>query len=126
MTSSASSARITGVHKRFGPVEALVGIDWLMQAGICSGLVGSSGSGKTTLLRIVAGLDEPDAGSVQFAAEARRPNIGMVFQNLELWPHLTARGHLECVLDMARSERPRAAESLLSEVPLPPSAWDGP
>jgi iron(III) transport system ATP-binding protein len=48
----------------------------------------------------------------------------MVFQNLGLWPHLTARQHVQCVLDVARSASSSAAESLLEEVHLPRTAWD--
>ena len=76
-------------------------------------LVGPSGSGKTTLLRILAGLIRPDAGTVAFDGSdmaGRAPHergIGVVFQGLALWPHLTVRGNLS--LGLARIV-PSAAE----------------
>ncbi len=116
-------AQLVGISKRFGSITALADINWSLEPGACLGLVGSSGSGKTTLLRIVAGLEQPDAGTVRYTTP-RRPVIGMVFQNLGLWPHLTARQHVECVLKSARSSGRLAAESLLDEVRLPRTAWD--
>jgi ABC-type Fe3+/spermidine/putrescine transport system ATPase subunit len=122
------AVQLSGIHKRFGNVAALAGIEWTIEPGTCAGLVGSSGSGKTTLLRIVAGLEQPDVGSVRYLGaeghqRATRPTIGMVFQNLGLWPHLTARQHVSCVLDRATAAE-RSAESLLDEVRLPRGAWD--
>ena len=72
-------------------------------------LLGPSGCGKTTLLRLIAGLEVPDAGSVaidgqRVAADGRnlvepeRRRIGMVFQDLALWPHMTVSQHLEFAL----------------------------
>jgi ABC-type sugar transport system ATPase subunit len=72
-------------------------------------LFGRSGCGKTTLLRLIAGLEKPDTGSILLKGQAvaqdgknlvvpERRNIGMVFQDLALWPHMTARQHLEFAL----------------------------
>lgn len=116
MSGPPPSIQLCGLSKRFGKMPALAGVDWTVPAGECVGLVGSSASGKTTLLRILAGLEQPDAGMVQFSG-SQTPRIGMVFQNLGLWPHLTARQHVECI---SRTN----AESLLAEVRLPQEAWD--
>jgi ABC-type Fe3+/spermidine/putrescine transport system ATPase subunit len=122
MPSSAAGIELTGIEKRFGAVAALAGVSWIIEPGACVGLVGSSGSGKTTLLRILAGLEQPDVGAIRF--NNSRPTIGMVFQNLGLWPHLTARQHVSCVLDAAKSKSFATVDSLLDEVRLPRSAWD--
>jgi ABC-type Fe3+/spermidine/putrescine transport system ATPase subunit len=129
MPSPAPGIQIAGIQKRFGSVDVLSQIDWFIAAGKCTGLIGNSGSGKTTLLRIIARLEEPGAGSIEFLrgagdlAKSPRPTIGMVFQNLGLWPHLTARQHVTCVYDAAKSLDP-TPEALLDEVHLPRSAWD--
>lgn len=92
-----------------GEVHALKGIDARFQAGAVTALVGPSGSGKSSLLRILAGMDQPSAGTVQIAgvnlAEApasqikdiRRQLIGYVFQRPSdnLVPYLTAWEHLQ-------------------------------
>jgi iron(III) transport system ATP-binding protein len=112
------------VTKQFGSRTVLDGVDWRVQPGAVTGLVGASGAGKTTLLRVIAGLEPCSAGRVEFfAAERTLPRanvrVGMVFQNLGLWPHLRVRHHLECVLPkLARTARHAQIESLLDEVQL--------
>ncbi|MCA9202038.1 MAG: ATP-binding cassette domain-containing protein, partial [Planctomycetales bacterium] len=119
------------VGKRFGAACVLNGVSWTARAGAVSGLVGVSAAGKTSLLRIIAGLDRADSGTVEFprddasqteAAKAQSPRIGMTFQNLSLWPHLTARQHVASVLRVAA--RDGAVEALLAEVGLPASTFD--
>jgi ABC-type Fe3+/spermidine/putrescine transport system ATPase subunit len=74
-------------------------------------VLGGSGSGKTTLLRLLAGLDHPSSGQIDRAANLR---ISMVFQDLALWPNLTALENVSLALpDLARSERRRIAEDAL-------------
>jgi sulfate transport system ATP-binding protein len=83
------------VTKRFGGFVALDGVTVECPAGELVALLGPSGSGKTTLLRIIAGLEMPDAGSVQFlednitARSARDRNVGFVFQHYALFRHMT-------------------------------------
>jgi ABC-type Fe3+/spermidine/putrescine transport system ATPase subunit len=82
------------VRKSFGPVEALREVSLEARAGEFLTLLGPSGSGKTTLLNIAAGYVEPDAGRVLMGARdvtstpPRSRNIGMVFQNYALFPHM--------------------------------------
>ncbi len=87
--------RVEGVWKRFGSVEALRGVSLTVREGELFTLLGPSGCGKTTLLRIVAGLLEPDQGRIFFDGDdvtgvpPHKRNVGMVFQDLALFPHMT-------------------------------------
>jgi len=102
--------RVSGLHKRFGPLPVLRGIDLEVQAGEAVCIIGPSGSGKSTFLRCLNFLEEPEAGVVELDGEpmgfvpgpARRrrdtearinrmrARIGMVFQSFNLWAHMTA------------------------------------
>ncbi len=114
-----------GLHKRFGPVEVLKGIDLNIRRGQVVALIGPSGSGKTTVLRCLNGLEVPDSGTVQFADAAavdfgnkppRRTVSGlreysaMVFQHYNLFPHRTV---LENVMEgpVQVQRRPRGEAS---------------
>lgn len=86
---------LSGVTKRFRSVEALSHVDLGIKDGELFTLLGPSGCGKTTTLRLIAGFYVPDEGKimfgdreVQYIPTAKR-NIGMVFQNYALWPHMT-------------------------------------
>src|SRR5215475_10718048 len=86
---------IAGVHKRFGNVHAVRGVDLEIPDGEFTVLVGPSGCGKSTLLRTIAGLEEADEGSITIGDEIVndvRPSdrdVAMVFQNYALYPHMT-------------------------------------
>ena len=87
--------RVADVVKRFGAVLAVDRADLTVADGELFTLLGPSGCGKTTLLRLLAGFYQPDAGLIRFGdrivnglAPYER-NIGMVFQNYALWPHMT-------------------------------------
>ncbi len=88
------SIRLVNVRKRFGEFEALKGITLDIFDGEFFFVLGPSGCGKTTLLRIIAGLYKPDEGNVYFGDRRVNDvppydrNIGMVFQNYALWPHM--------------------------------------
>jgi iron(III) transport system ATP-binding protein len=116
-----------GVSKRFHREPVLNSITWTIESAARWGLVGPSGAGKTTLLRMLSGLEQPTAGEMSWDESGRklRPAaVGFVFQELGLWPHVTARDHIEYVLKgvSARARRDRAVE-LLTEVQLPAAAW---
>ena len=90
-----ASLVLRSVAKEVGGRPALRGVSLDVPAGETLALLGPSGAGKTTLLRIVAGLDRPDAGAVTLdgadvsTSGPRGRGVGMVFQDLALWPYMT-------------------------------------
>jgi len=91
---------ITGLRKRFGTNEVLKGVDLSVKRGEVVVIIGKSGSGKSTLLRCVNGLEVFDEGSLHVdgqpllhgnvaAMRALRQDVGMIFQNFNLFPHLS-------------------------------------
>jgi len=119
-----------GIVKSFGETAILRGVDLEIPAGSFAVLVGPSGCGKSTLLRIVAGLEEPDAGTVTLSGRdvtrlpPRDRDVAMVFQSYALYPHLTVRDNLAFGLKLrgaAPAEidaRIREASAMLSLDPL--------
>ena len=122
-----SLVELKGIHKWFGDLHVLKGIDIGIDRGQVVVVIGPSGSGKSTLLRIVNLLEEPTAGKVFFEerdiTDVRvdlnqiRAHIGIVFQAFNLFPHMTALGNitvsLEKVLKMPADEaRERAVQEL--------------
>ncbi|AEM38753.1 ABC transporter-related protein [Pyrolobus fumarii 1A] len=87
--------RLVEVSKRFGSVEALKNVTLTFEDGAFTALLGPSGSGKTTLLYIIAGIYKPTSGKVYFGERdvtnlpPNKRNIGLVFQNYALYPHMT-------------------------------------
>jgi len=136
---------IEGLRKRFGANEVLRGIDLSVSRGETVVIIGASGSGKSTLLRCVNFLELPDAGRIQIegkdvgepvrgeptgtrrryrerALAAVRTRVGMVFQQFNLFPHMTAlenvmEGPLS-VLGLPRAEARQRAEAMLERVGL--------
>ena len=118
------------VTKRFASHRALDDVTLSVTARESVVILGPSGCGKTTLLRLIAGLDVPDEGeiwlgNVQAAGPRRnvlppyRREIGFVFQDLALWPHLTVAGNLRFVLDalkMPGADRTRRIDDALKLV----------
>ena len=100
--------RLHELVKRFGGVTAVDRVSLEVAEGELFTLLGPSGCGKTTLLRLVAGFHTPDAGEIRFGdrrVDALPPyarNIGMVFQNYALWPHMTVRGNITYGLRLRR------------------------
>ncbi|MBF7143123.1 MULTISPECIES: ABC transporter ATP-binding protein [Pseudomonas] len=100
--------KIEGIHKRFGAFQALAPTALELRQGEFLTLLGPSGSGKTTLLMMVAGLLEPDGGKLwidgtlaTYAPPYER-DIGMVFQNYALFPHMTIAENVGFPLRMRR------------------------
>ncbi len=129
--------RIRGLKKSFGRTEVLRGIDLDVSRGECIAILGPSGSGKSSLLRCVNLLDPATAGSIRFGEEevtalprAREPQlrsrIGMVFQNFELFNHLTAEENIMLapmqVRGLDKASARTLAASLLARVHLPDHA----
>lgn len=92
---------LQSVGRRFGETWVLRQLDLDVSEGECVALLGASGCGKSTALRLIAGLDQPDAGQILIHGRrvdgipARQRRIGMVFQSYALFPHLTVRNNLE-------------------------------
>ena len=129
MTSAALT--IKGLHKRFDETQVLHGLDLEIPRGQVSCLIGPSGSGKSTLLRCMAFLEEATSGMILVNGEplgfsengegkrvklpaarirAVRAQIGMVFQQFNLWPHMTALGNVSEALKTVRRLPRREAE----------------
>lgn len=117
--------RLEAVSKRYGRHEVLRGVSLELAAGEFVVLIGGSGSGKTTLLRLVAGLSGADKGSIELRGVAvdrpatatfvppERRQLGMVFQDYALWPHLSCLANVEAgTRGSAAVRRTRAFELL--------------
>jgi ABC-type Fe3+/spermidine/putrescine transport system ATPase subunit len=108
--------RLRGVLKRFGGVRAVDGASLEIGDGELFTLLGPSGCGKTTLLRLIAGFYAPDRGEIWFGdrrVDGLRPyarNIGMVFQNYALWPHMTVRANIAYGLKLRKLPAATVAE----------------
>jgi multiple sugar transport system ATP-binding protein len=87
--------KISGLHKYYGSVHAVKGVDLEIPAGEFTVLVGQSGCGKSTLLRTIAGLEDADQGDIEIGGQLmnnvlpRDRDIAMVFQNYALYPYMT-------------------------------------
>ncbi len=123
---------IVDLHKSFGDLEVLRGIDFSVEHGEVVCIIGPSGSGKSTLLRCVNRLEEPNSGRIVVEGtditdpdvnlNAVRRKIGFVFQAFNLFPHLTVRGNLTIaqrkVLKRSEEEAEEVARRMLSRVDL--------
>ncbi|MBD1550327.1 ABC transporter ATP-binding protein [Pseudomonas sp. C2L12B] len=119
--------RVEGLGKRYGNIDALHALDLDVRSGELLTLLGASGSGKTTLLQIISGLVAPSSGRIvidgrdQTHAPAHQRDIGVVFQNYALFPHLTVSQNVGFALDMrgvSRAESRRRINEALAMVGL--------
>ena len=89
--------QLQDIVKKFGALEAVSHVSLEIRDGELFTLLGPSGCGKTTILRLIGGFYRPDHGDILFDGKSVIPippygrNIGMVFQNYALWPHMTIR-----------------------------------
>jgi len=90
--------RMSGISKKFGPVQALSDVSFTVRRGTVHALVGENGAGKSTLMKILAGVYQPDGGTIEINAkqkvlskpgEALAAGISMIYQELDLAEHLT-------------------------------------
>jgi ABC-type Fe3+/spermidine/putrescine transport system ATPase subunit len=126
---SALGFELRGVSKSFGSHAVLKGVSLAIAPGAPIALLGPSGCGKSTLLRILAGLEAPDSGQVlldgKMATEAchtlippHRRDTTMVFQDLALWPNLTALENVTLGLAGTRPSRPQALQQATESLRL--------
>jgi polar amino acid transport system ATP-binding protein len=126
------AVEVVDLHKSFGALEVLKGVNLTAHAGQVVSMIGSSGSGKSTMLRCINLLEQPNSGKVtidgelvrmkahakggQTAADPRqieriRARVGMVFQNFNLWPHMTVLENIiEAPVHVLKESRAEAVE----------------
>lgn len=107
---------LSGIRKSFGNVDAVDGVDLAVEEGELLAILGPSGCGKSTLLSMIAGIACPDEGRLvldgkvlsgpngEFASPEKR-NIGFVFQNYALWPHMTVEKNISYPLRIRREKK---------------------
>jgi ABC-type Fe3+/spermidine/putrescine transport system ATPase subunit len=106
------------VVKRFGTLEAVSHVSLDIQAGELFTLLGPSGCGKTTILRLIGGFHKPDHGIIAFGGRnvigspPYERNIGMVFQNYALWPHMTIHDNVAYGLKLKKVSREKIADKV--------------
>ncbi|MCA1386355.1 MULTISPECIES: ABC transporter ATP-binding protein [unclassified Bradyrhizobium] len=123
-----ASVSLTDLKKSYGGVAAVAGVSIDVRSGEFLTLLGPSGSGKTTTLMMIAGFQNPNAGDISIdgvsvvAMPPYRRNIGMVFQNYALFPHLTVAENIGFPLKqrgVPKAERARLVGEALELVHLP-------
>ena len=120
--------RTWGLRRQFGDVLAVDGLELDVRPGEMLTVLGPSGCGKTTVLRLIAGLDTPDAGTIEIggrivsgpggAVPPERRRVGMVFQEVALFPHLSVRENIGYGVRRAPDRDARVRE-LLELIDLP-------
>ena len=127
-TEASSAIHCHRLEKRFAGSVALDAFELEVAAGQIVSLLGPSGCGKTTALRVIAGFEDPDAGSVTIAGTdvvgpgvnlpPERRRVGMVFQDYALFPHMTVERNVGYGLDAAAAERTDEVLDLVGLAPM--------
>jgi polar amino acid transport system ATP-binding protein len=131
---------VEGLHKSFGALEVLKGVDMTMERGHKTAIIGPSGCGKSTMLRCINYMETPSAGHIHLDGELfgerqvdggfrrmsekelanQRAHVGMVFQGFYLWPHLNARDNVAIgpmkVRGLSQAAANELAEAMLEKV----------
>src|SRR5918997_4619872 len=111
-----AGVKITGLHKRFGTVPAVRGVDLQIRDGEFAVLVGPSGCGKSTLLRTIAGLEDASDGTIEIGGEVvndvrpRDRDVAMVFQDYALYPHMTVARNIGFGLRARKFPKPEVEQ----------------
>jgi len=128
-----TSITIKKLTKKFGNVVAIDNVSLTIEPGTFLTLLGPSGCGKTTLLRCIAGLEEPDAGEIFIgdnlafshskgvSIPSGKRNLGLVFQNYALWPHMTVYKNIAFALEilkLPKEEIDKRVDESLAEVQM--------
>jgi ABC-type sugar transport system ATPase subunit len=128
-----TTIRINNLTKKFGKVVALDHVSLVIEPGTFVTLLGPSGCGKTTLLRCVAGLEDPDGGEIYIGNDlvfsydkgislpSSKRNLGLVFQNYALWPHMKVDKNITFALEiqkMPKEEMEKRVKESLKEVQM--------
>jgi len=128
-----TTIRINNLTKKFGHVVALNNVSLVIEPGTFVTLLGPSGCGKTTLLRCVAGLEDPDGGEIYIGNDlvfsyeqgislpSSKRNLGLVFQNYALWPHMKVDKNITFALEiqkMPKEEMEKRVKESLKEVQM--------
>ncbi len=141
MAEAIPALEIRNLHKRYGDLEVLKGISLTARDGDVISILGSSGSGKSTFLRCINLLENPNEGEILVAGEQlrlkrakdgdlvaadakqinlMRSKLGFVFQNFNLWPHMSVLDNIieapRRVLGQSKAEATEVAEALLAKV----------
>jgi len=141
LNKTAPALEILGLHKRYGDLEVIKGVSLTARDGDVISILGSSGSGKSTFLRCINLLESPNQGQIRVSGEELklkadkngelvaadnrqinrlRSQIGFVFQNFNLWPHMTILDNIieapRRVLGQSKAEAIEVAEALLAKV----------
>ncbi|MBE6993519.1 MAG: amino acid ABC transporter ATP-binding protein [Ruminococcaceae bacterium] len=130
--SDAPILEVRGLRKRFGALEVLKGVDQTIREGEVVSIIGPSGGGKSTFLRCLNLLEQPDEGTIRFrgqdvprrgaALDRYRQRLGMVFQQFNVFPHMTVLDNITLApiteKNVPRREAEAAAEELLRRVGL--------
>ncbi|MEM8616603.1 MAG: ABC transporter ATP-binding protein [Pseudomonadota bacterium] len=120
---------VIGVSKSYGPRTVVDGVNLTLKAGEITALLGQSGAGKTTLLRLIAGMETPDQGEIKregqilshtgWAMPIEDREIGLVFQDFALFPHLTVRRNITFGLsDRSKQDQASLCEAWLKRLNL--------